>query len=290
MTIKADLIIQAFNQMGCDGVAVGDTDLGLGKDFLLKMAEEANFPFISSNLMDRETSKPVFKPYVMRELNGLRIGIIALISKITFDTRGDQALKEFHLDDPHQTAERMVTELKNQTDLIILLSHLGYRGDKRIAQKVRGIDIIVGGHTGAALYNPAVVGETLILHNSAYGRNVGSIDIDFSKEKASFANADIIKSLRETLMAVDKRIRTLEAEETSKERQETLESTLGYRGIVEKKLEKYVQKNPFRNRIVRLNEGIPSDTDVLALVEGYKRKLADLEPSKGCGSRSQKTN
>lgn len=290
MTLKANLVIKAFNQMGCDGVAVGDTDLGLGKTFLLKMAEEANFPFINTNLIDKDTGKPAFKPYVMRELNGLRIGIFALISEDAFDNRKEQALKEFRLEDPHITAEKMVRELRDHTDLIILLSHLGYQANQLYAQKVRGIDIIVGGHTGVPLYNPTVVNETLILQNSAYGRNVGSIDIDFSTGNASFANADIMKSLRETLMTVEKRIRTLEAEEPGKQRRQSLESTLVYKEMLEKKLKTYGQKNPFRNRIVRLHKGILSDPDVLALIEGYKRKLANLgqeRKSKGCGSRPQ---
>jgi 2',3'-cyclic-nucleotide 2'-phosphodiesterase (5'-nucleotidase family) len=288
LILKADLIIEAFNGMGCDGVAVGDIDLGLGKALLLKMARKANFPFISSNLVDRDTGKPVFKPYLMRELNGLRIGIIALISEDAFDTRGDQAPKGFHLADPRLTAERMVRKLRDQTDLIILLSHLGYQADHVFARNVRGIDIIVGGHTGVPLYNPAVVNETLILQNSAYGRSVGSIAINFSREKASFANADIIKSLRETLKAVEKRIRTLEAEDPGRQRQQTLESTVGYKEMVEKKLRSYGQKHPFRNRIVRLHKGISSDPDILALVVEYERKLANLDQERkdeGCGSR-----
>jgi 2',3'-cyclic-nucleotide 2'-phosphodiesterase (5'-nucleotidase family) len=289
LRLKARMIVNAFNHTGCDAVAVGETDLALGSRFLLKMAEEAHFPFVSSNLVDRETRKSLFKPYVVRELDGLKIGIIALISRDVFPTGGNQALKEFHLQDPSLTAERMVRELRDQTDLIILLSHMGHREDRRFAQRVKGIDIIVGGHTGAALYNPAVLNETLILHNSAHGKTLGSIEIDFSADKSSFANADVIKSLRETLVAVEKRIRSLEAEKPSTRRQEALESTMEYRGAVKKRLKACHQKNPFRNRITRLHDRIPSDPHVHALVEQYKGKSAGSGKDKGCGPASKKT-
>jgi len=288
LRLKAHLIVKSFNHMGCDAVAVGETDLALGSGFLLKMAEEAHFPFVSSNLVDRETRKPLFEPYLVRELDGLRIGIIALISR-DVSPAGSQALTELHLLDPSLTAERMVRELQDHTDLIILLSHMGHREDRRFAQSVNGIDIIVGGHNGAALYNPAVVNETLILHNSAYGKNLGSIEIDFSPDKPSFANADIIKSLRETLVAVERRIRSLEAEKSSGRRQEVLESTLEYRRTVEKRLKACDQKNPFRNRITRLHDRIPPEPHVRALVEEYKGKSADLGKGKGCGPASKKT-
>jgi 2',3'-cyclic-nucleotide 2'-phosphodiesterase (5'-nucleotidase family) len=273
--------------MGCDAVAVGETDLALGSGFLLKMAEEAHFPFVSSNLVDRETGNPLFEPYVVRELNGLRIGIMALISRNVFPP-GSQALKEFHLRDPSLTAERMVRELRDQTDLIILLSHRGHREDRGFAQSLKGIDIIVGGHNGAALYNPAVVNETLILHNSAYGKNLGSLEIDFSADKSSFANADIAESLRETLVAVEKRIRSLEAKKSSGRRQEALDSTLEYRRALEKRLRTCDQKNPFRNRITHLHDRIPPDPHVRALVQEYKRKSANLGKGKGCGPPSKK--
>ena len=290
LTLQADLIIKAFNQMGCDGVAVGDADLGLGKDFFLKMAGGANFPFISSNLMDRETGNPIVKPYVITEMNGLRIGIIALISRDAFEDREGQPLGELDIQDPYLTAEQMVRQLRDRTDLIVLLSHLGYQGDQAFAKRVKGIDIIVGGHTAVPLYYPPVVNETLILQNSAYGRKIGSTDIEFSKERGSFGNAGIMKSLRETLVSLEKKIRTLEAQKPGKQRDEALESTVRYKEIVGKKLQTYGQGKPFRNRIISLHEGIPSDPGVLALIDGYKEKLANLSQQRkreGCGSEPE---
>jgi 2',3'-cyclic-nucleotide 2'-phosphodiesterase (5'-nucleotidase family) len=287
LVLKADLIIKAFNQMGCDAVAVGDADLGLGKDLLLKMAGAANFPFISSNILDRETGSPMVKPFAIREMNGLRIGIIALISRDAFDDSEGQPLRELDIQDPYMTAERIVRQLRDQTDLIVLLSHLGYQGDQALAKKVNGIDIIVGGHTAVPLYNPPVVNETLILQNSAYGRNIGSIEIEFSKERASFSNVEMMKSLKDILVSLDKKIRTLEAQKPGKQRDDALKSTVQYKEIVEKKLQTHGNGKPFCNRIIPLREGIRSDPDVLTLIDAYKENLANLAQEgtrEGCGS------
>ena len=70
-------------------------------------------------------------------------------------------------------------------------------------------------------------------------------------------------------------------------------SMVGYKKTLEAKLKADGEKNPFRNRIVRLHEGISSDPDVLALIEGYKRKLTTLDQkrkSNGCGVQAPNIN
>ena len=69
----------------------------------------------------------------------------------------------------------MVKELQPKTDLIILLSHLSYPKDMELAQKVQGIHVIVGGHTGINLPYPPVIKNTIILQTASKG-NVCSED------------------------------------------------------------------------------------------------------------------
>ena len=67
VTEKAYLIINSFNLMGYDAIGIGDDDLSLGKEFLLEISKKANFPFLSSNLVDEESGKLLFPPYVLKE-------------------------------------------------------------------------------------------------------------------------------------------------------------------------------------------------------------------------------
>jgi 2',3'-cyclic-nucleotide 2'-phosphodiesterase/3'-nucleotidase len=72
---KARLILKCYNLLGYDALGIGDDDLSLGKDFLVELSKNAGFPFISSNLMDKETGEPLFKTHVIKETGGLRIRI-----------------------------------------------------------------------------------------------------------------------------------------------------------------------------------------------------------------------
>ncbi len=71
----------------------------------------------------------------------------------------------------------MVKELKPKTDLIILLSHLGYVKDIELAQTLQGINIIVGGHTGINLIYPPVIKNTIILQTASRGMFGGRLDL-----------------------------------------------------------------------------------------------------------------
>ena len=54
LQVKADVIVDAFNEMGCTAFNIGETDLALGVGYLLQKEASASFPFLSANLVDRK--------------------------------------------------------------------------------------------------------------------------------------------------------------------------------------------------------------------------------------------
>jgi 2',3'-cyclic-nucleotide 2'-phosphodiesterase (5'-nucleotidase family) len=77
---RAYLILESLNLMGVDAMAIGDDDLTLGKDFLLDLSRKANFPFLSSNVIDEASGKALFHSTLVKEVNGFRIGVFSLLS------------------------------------------------------------------------------------------------------------------------------------------------------------------------------------------------------------------
>src|SRR4030042_3910774 len=77
--LRVDLLIHSYNQMGYDVVNVGEKDLMMGIKFLSEVSPKAKFSLVSTNLVDKKTGKCVFKPYVVKEVAGLRVGILGLL-------------------------------------------------------------------------------------------------------------------------------------------------------------------------------------------------------------------
>ncbi|MDI7261977.1 MAG: hypothetical protein QME90_18945 [Thermodesulfobacteriota bacterium] len=206
VTDKARLIIESLHLMGYDAMGVGDDDLSLGKEFFLEISKRANFPFLSSNIIDESSGKPLFQTSLIKKINGLRIGIFSLISPDAFLNPYDLRRKGLIFRPPTETAQNMVKELQPRTDLIILLSHLGYPKDVEMAQTVPGIHLIVGSHTGINLPYPPVLKNTLIVQMASKGMYGGRLDLAFNTNEPNFFNSTEKRSFETSLNNFKERI------------------------------------------------------------------------------------
>jgi len=141
---RADLLVAAYEKQGCSALAVGDRDIGaLGIDALKELDKKTSFPFLCSNVLD-ETGKPVFKPYTVVEAAGYKLGVIAVV------TGGAEigAREKYSLRPAVEAAARYVEELeKEKVDAVILLAHLDRRDAQTLMNKVKGIDLVLGGQS-----------------------------------------------------------------------------------------------------------------------------------------------
>jgi 2',3'-cyclic-nucleotide 2'-phosphodiesterase (5'-nucleotidase family) len=271
MSEKAHLIIECLNLMGYDAIGIGDDDLTLGKEFLLEISKRANFPFLSSNLLDEGSGKILFKPFLIKEINGLRIGIFSLFSPDFFMGASDPRRKGLNIRSPMETAQAMVKELKPKTDLIILLSHLGYAKDIELAQAVEGIHFVVGGHTGINLAYPPVIKNTVILQTASRGMFVARLDLHLYNNEPIFYNSATKISLENNLTNIHQRLNSKEIPEAEKAQwQKAKEDT-------ERTLSQLQGKNVFTNNIIPLQEQMKDHPDIKKMVESYKAKTRTTE-------------
>jgi 2',3'-cyclic-nucleotide 2'-phosphodiesterase (5'-nucleotidase family) len=173
--LKGALYVKAYNMMGYDAFTPGELDLSLGIDDLIKMSQQANFPFLAANLLDAQSNEPIFKPYVikeMKEIGGMKVGIFGLISN-----RYSSGREKFKISDPIDTAQKVVRILKPQCRVILALAHMEADEERMLADKVHGIDFIVNGHLAHAQAAPQLVNHTQILIAGARGEFLGQADL-----------------------------------------------------------------------------------------------------------------
>ncbi|HEY3781116.1 MAG TPA: bifunctional metallophosphatase/5'-nucleotidase [Fimbriimonadaceae bacterium] len=146
----ADLFF--MNLMGYEGMAVGNHEFDLGPKALSDFVDNARFPLLSANL--DFSAEPVLagkiKPYTAITVAGQKIGLVgATTPDVTSISSPGPNIKLMDLDASIQQA---VDDLhKEGVNKIILLSHLGYGVEKKVAENVKGIDVIVGGHSHTLL-------------------------------------------------------------------------------------------------------------------------------------------
>jgi 5'-nucleotidase/UDP-sugar diphosphatase len=206
--------LRLMKDMGYDALTLGNHEFDLkpkGLARILRSAEEkGGMPPIvfSSAVFSKESDRDdaleevfnqgLVKPYLVLEREGMKIGIFGIMGKDAAEKSPFASPLKFG--DPIETSREMVKVLreKEKVDMVICLSHSGVREaksiseDEALAQKVQGIDVIVGGHSHTRLEKPIVINSTLILQASAYGKCVGVLDLLWEKGKIRQKNYRLI--------------------------------------------------------------------------------------------------
>jgi 2',3'-cyclic-nucleotide 2'-phosphodiesterase (5'-nucleotidase family) len=152
---QGKVVVEAMNLLRYDAMALGGGDMRLGLDTLRQRMAEAEFPFLSANLVLSGTETLLTEPYIVKELGDHRVAIIGL----TEPGAANAVQGAVTVFNPIETARRYVAEVSSQASIIIVLSHLGVEEDMKLAGEVEGIDLIVSG-TGQGHLGQAVQNET----------------------------------------------------------------------------------------------------------------------------------
>jgi len=161
-----DPMMLAMNALHYDAMAVGNHEYNFGLKVLEKARSEAQFPWLSANTYDKGTARTHYKPYIVKEVGGVRIGVLGLTTPgiPNWENVPNYADLEFH--ETISEARKWVAVLHNteKVDLVVIAMHMGVEEDLRtgqinpsqvpnenaaiaIARRVPGVDIILMGHT-----------------------------------------------------------------------------------------------------------------------------------------------
>ena len=147
--LGGSLEVEMVNALGYDCIALGNHELDDGLESLTERVRRINCPVICANLdLSALPIGEVVKPYAILERGGMKIGLIGLESDISTNVSNEISSRIPLLD--NVTVVNRWSEYLRGTehcDLVILLSHLGYGNDQALIPQVRGIDIVIGGHS-----------------------------------------------------------------------------------------------------------------------------------------------
>ena len=170
-------IFTVMNAMQYDIGLIGNHEFDHGFRQIEKFKVIANQPLLGANSFDPDGDLIADTASVVKVINGIRVGVIGVVSDYTprmITPSGNEGLR---FEAPIETLLREVPKLRRQADVIVVLSHIGHREDKLLASKVRGIDLIVGGHSHTLVEQPVKVGNTWIVQANEYGSHVGVVNM-----------------------------------------------------------------------------------------------------------------
>lgn len=208
---QGDADIDFLNLIGIDVMTFGNHEFDNGTVVPKKLVNKAKFDIVSANIdftMEPQLNEKV-KPYVIKNYENSHVAIIGVTTEETVTTSSPGATVKFK--NVIQSIKKTVAEIEAiGINKIIVLSHIGYDADKIIAQEVKGIDIIVGGHSHTLLGDeeyrqfgltpegnyPTVIKKddgdvVLIVQAWKWGQAIGALMVNFdAKGKVERYNAE----------------------------------------------------------------------------------------------------
>ena len=183
--------IEIMNMLAPDVVTIGNHEADYGIAHLLFIEKCAKFPIINANLHIKTNGARLFKPYHLMEIGGMKILFIGIITEaVLSQTKSENIIGSFiDIHEASQEVGRICNAYKTEDiDLTVLLTHIGYEEDKKLAANLDpawGVDIIVGGHSHTKIQEPAKVNDILIVQAGTGTDEIGRFDLVVDKDTNS---------------------------------------------------------------------------------------------------------
>jgi len=169
--------VELLNQAGYEVITLGNNE-GLtysSQTISDAYTDRAQFAVVCANMHDAANGEQPewLLPSTIIDKNGLQIGIIGVTAAFS----DFYSLLGWEVSDPFTAVQEQTAQLREKVDVLVVMSHLGISLDKQMAEKLEGIDLILGAHTHHLLEEPIIIGETTICAAGKFGEYIGRVEI-----------------------------------------------------------------------------------------------------------------
>ena len=190
---KGRALVPLVNALRLDAMTA-HWEFAWGPDHFQELIKGLNHPMLAINCYNKQSEKRPFEKSIVLQRGGLRVGVIGLAATIidkSMPPRFSEGLRfTSGMDElPTEIARLRSTE---GAHLIVILSHLGFPQDAKLANTIKGIDVVVSGHTHNRFDHPARIGETLIIQSGCHGSFVGKLEFTIESGRVAEARHQLI--------------------------------------------------------------------------------------------------
>lgn len=175
--------IKLLEEIGTQAMAVGNHEVDFGQDNLRKLAGMVSFPLLAANLKAAPEPLPVGSSALFHPEGGPRVAVLGLTTEELVTTTHPRNAQGLSLDDPLALAQAELPGLDAQSDLLIILSHLGLAEDRHLARNLSGVDLIVGGHNHYRFDSPLEENGVLLVQAGERGAYLGRLDLEVEDDR-----------------------------------------------------------------------------------------------------------
>jgi 2',3'-cyclic-nucleotide 2'-phosphodiesterase (5'-nucleotidase family) len=206
---------EILNTIQPDVFELGNHEFDFGLENLKELMKIAQFPIICANVIDEKSGRLLVPPFLILERGKAKIAFIGLDTEYLKDVVVKEGTEGLTIEKAKETLQFYLPDLEQKSDIQVVVSHMGFDEDKRIAQEVEGIEVIIGGHSHTKLLEPEIINQTIICQAGSNGRYVGELNLvlDLKKDRIINYQGGLIETLNEKVTpdgAVQKKVAEFE--------------------------------------------------------------------------------
>jgi len=182
---KAQDMVDVMSALKVDAM-VGHWEFTYGAERVKEIADKAPFAFLAQNVRDNEWQEPVFEPRKMFEKGGAKIAVIGQALPRTAVANPRWMFPKWEFGIREEDMQKQVDEARAEgAQIVVLLSHDGFDVDRKLAGRVKGLDVILTAHTHDAMPGLVRVGDTVLVATGSHGKFVSRLDIEVKDKKVA---------------------------------------------------------------------------------------------------------
>ncbi len=179
---KGDDVMKAMALLKPDAMTA-HWEFTLGEERVLELIDQIGFPFLGANVRDTDWEEPVFEQVARFERGGVDVAVIGQAFPYTPIANPRWMFPAWSFGIREDEMAALVEETRaDGAELVVVLSHNGFDVDRKMAEQVDGIDVILTAHTHDAIPEPTVVNKTLLITSGANGKFLSRLDLDVGSD------------------------------------------------------------------------------------------------------------
>ena len=174
---RGEALMAPLRALGLDAMTV-HWEFAYGLDRVAEIAAHLPYPIVAANCHRRGAVAP-FAPFTIVDRGGIKVAVVGLAAVVARNLLPPNARGTVELTMGEVELSALIPTLRHDhgAELVVVLSHLGFPQDCRLAATVPGIDVLLSGHTHNRLDAPVLVKNTLVMQSGAHGSFVGRLDL-----------------------------------------------------------------------------------------------------------------
>ena len=264
---RAEVVLKLYEKMRYDALNIGDTDIGLGVEYLRNLQKRVEISFLSANLKDRKTGRPIFNPYLIKDVGGAKIGIIGLVTA-NIPSYLQKEMMNYLVEDPIKVAVNMVRGPMSHCSHIFALAHLTPLEIESLAKRVPDISIIIGGQD-CSFVLPNKISQSIVVQTDAFGHHVGRMNLRFISRTSEWVDVLPRTLLQKDIEEIQRKVEDSQDEKETKNLKQLRERLIDQ----QRKLPGTEGKNIYENFLALMHPKMESDKEIENFIESSRDQL-----------------